>query len=276
MHGAGNDFVLIDNRDGIYNNYNALAKEVCHRRFGIGADGLMAVELSNTSDIKMVYINSDGSDATMCGNGIRCFSKFVHDNQIVKKDVFEVETADGPKEINIEKISENKSIVTVDMGPWKYESGLVPVDTAKQEYVEEKMVVNNQSFDISCLHMGVPHSVIFIDEISEELTAEIGPLIEKDSLFPNNINVNFAQVIDANTIKVDTWERGAGKTLACGTGVCSVAIVANRIKNTNKKVDVHVAGGMLTIEVNDQNVMMTGEAVTICKGEYVFWEEKDE
>lgn len=268
MHGAGNDFIIVDNRENRYNNHNELAKLTCHRHFGIGADGFMAVEKSDTCDIRMRYYNSDGSDATMCGNGIRCFSKYVHDNNMVQKSNFTVETADGIKTIDIKRIDEKKSIVSVDMGPWEYESAHVPVDTAKDEFIEEDIISKDKSFKISGVHMGVPHAVIFVEKIDGNLTCEYGPDIEKKDIFPENINVNFVEVVDEGFIKVDTWERGAGKTLACGTGVCSSAIIANRLKGTSDKVKVEVAGGWLEIEIKDGRVIMTGEAVAICEGKF--------
>jgi len=216
----------------------------------------------------MVYYNSDGSDASMCGNGIRCFSKYVHDNGMVEGDSFTVETADGPKKININRIDEKKSIVSVKMGPWQYNSSEVPVNSTEAEYIDKDIVANDKYFKISCVHMGVPHSVIFVDSINEEQTCKYGPEIEKNELFPENINVNFVEIVSDDYIKVDTWERGAGKTLACGTGVCSSAIISNRLKGINDKVEVEVAGGKLQIEIENGKVIMTGEAATICKGEF--------
>ena len=268
MHGAGNDFILVDNRNNIYENKNELAKAVCNRHFGIGADGFMVAEKSDEYDIKMIYYNSDGSDASMCGNGIRCFSKYAHDNKMVDGDTFTVETADGPKIIDIIRIDEKKSIVSVDMGQWQYNSNSVPVNSSEAEYIDKDITVNDKNFKISCVHMGVPHSVIFVDKINEEQTCKYGAEIEKDKLFPENINVNFVEIVSDNYIKVDTWERGAGKTLACGTGVCSAAIISNRLKGINSKVEVEVAGGKIQIEVKDKKVIMTGEAATICKGEF--------
>ena len=268
MHGAGNDFVIIDNRKLIYENHQELAKITCHRHFGIGADGFMVVEESENYDIQMKYYNSDGTNATMCGNGLRCFSKYVHDHGIVTNNQFTVETADGPKDINIDKLDDKKSIVCVDMGPWQYASHHVPVNTDMEEFIDQEIFVKGKSFQLSGIHMGVPHGVVFLEAIDENLTYEYGPEIEKNELFPQKINVNFVEIVDERHIKVDTWERGASKTLACGTGVCSAAILANRLKGTNKKVQVQVPGGNLEIEIKDDRVLMTGEAVVVCRGTF--------
>ena len=262
MHGAGNDFIIIDNRNLIIADKVSLVKRACHRHFGIGADGFMFVEKSNISDIKMSFYNSDGSEATMCGNGIRCFAKYVFDKKIVDKKEFAIETGDGIKNITVVKDSPKESIISVGMGTWRgYRD--------KNEKVIDTQNIESEgiSFDIHCIHMGVPHGVIFVEHIDENITTKHGQKIEKNRLFPEGINVNFVKVVDPCHLLVDTWERGAGKTLACGTGVCSSAVISNIKRNTEKEVEVKVPGGTLYIKIdNEGTVTMEGSATNICEG----------
>ena len=265
MHGAGNDFIIVDNRQNDIINPSQMAVKVCDRHFGVGADGFMLVELSKISDIKMAFYNSDGREATMCGNGIRCFAKFVYDEGIVKKESFHVETGDGIKQISIVQSEETESIVKVDMGKWTFSA--LTINQNGEEVINKKIAVGDDTIEISCVHMGVPHGVIFVDEIDENKTIRYGSIIEKNSSFPQGINVNFSKVINQQSMHVDTWERGAGKTLACGTGVCSSVIVANRLGKVGQEVVVNVAGGQLKINlINEDKITMEGKAVTICKG----------
>lgn len=265
MHGAGNDFIIVDNRQFNISNPSELALKACDRHFGVGADGFMLVEPSDNCEIKMNFYNSDGSKATMCGNGLRCFSKFVYDEGIVSKDSFKVETGDGIKQITIIESNQREAIVKVDMGQWTFSLPMINQDSEK--VMTKKIAVDNKEIEIACVHMGVPHGVVFVDEIDEKQTVEYGSVIEKDKMFPQGINVNFSKVVNQHCMNVDTWERGAGKTLACGTGVCSSVIVANCLGKIAQDVIVNVAGGQLKITITDDDkVMMEGKAVTICKG----------
>lgn len=268
MHGAGNDFIIIDNRDNRINDKSYWAQQLCDRHFGIGADGFMLVEVSSTCDIKMSFYNSDGTLAGMCGNGIRCFSKYVYDQGICNQKKFLVETGDGPKEIVVVDANVKESTVRVNMGSWNFKD--LSLSSYDELCMGKEITCYDHSFQIYCVHMGVPHSVIFTDEIKEENTVRYGSVIEKMPEFPNGTNVNFVKVLDKNKIIVDTWERGAGKTLACGTGVCSSVIIANKLSKTEKEVYVKVAGGDLKITLlPDDTAVMEGKAVTICKGSIV-------
>lgn len=269
MHGAGNDFIIVDNRKRVMENKSQTAIEVCDRHFGVGADGLVLVEDSQAYDIKMDFYNSDGSHATMCGNAIRCFVKYVFDNKILDKAAFIVETGDGPKEATVLNTDEKESVVKVDMGRWDFSAPtVIPslTDSNGKEYICHQIEVLDRSFELSCVHMGVPHGVILVDEICEEDTKRYGSVLEKHPDFPQGINVNFVKVIDESHIEVDTWERGAGKTLACGTGICSSAIIANFLNKIGKTVEVKASGGILKVTMNSGSVIMEGKAVTICKG----------
>lgn len=276
MHGAGNDFVIttVEEVEGI--DYSVLAKNVCDRHFGIGADGLMIVDESETSDVRMHYYNSDGSLGEMCGNGIRCFSKFVYEKEIVNRDVFTVETLAGEKVINLTIAKDGKvDSILVDMGVPSLKSQDVPVITERESFINEDLVIDGTSLKVSSILMGVPHTIVFTEELSEEIVYKFGPVIEKYNIYPRKTNVNFVQVINEEFMKVDTWERGAGKTLACGTGVCSSVFVANLLNYVGKKVLVNVPGGKLNITIDDDNrVFMEGTAEFICDGKYYF--DRDE
>ncbi|WP_432665179.1 diaminopimelate epimerase [Wukongibacter baidiensis] len=272
MHGAGNDFVIVTagEVDGI--DYSALAKEVCDRHFGIGADGLMIVDESKTSDVRMHYYNSDGSLGEMCGNGIRCFSRFTYEKGIVNKEVFTVETLAGEKIINLTVAEDGKAEkILVDMGIPSIEATDVPVNTEKQSFINEEITVDETSLKVSSILMGVPHTIIFTEDLTEDIVYKYGPVIEKKNIYPRKTNVNFVQIIDSEFMKVDTWERGAGKTLACGTGVCASVFVANLLNYVGKKVLVNVPGGKLNITIDNNNrVFMEGTAKLICDGKYYF------
>ena len=208
LQGIGNDFIAIDGRyDNIDNNdYKLLAKKVCHRRFSVGADGLLVVKNSNVADIEMVYYNSDGSRASMCGNGLRCFVKFVYDNNIVNKEEFDVYTLDGIKKIKINLKNKEIDTITVNMGKGSFKSCDIPVKTDKEVFINEKIHVLDRDFNINSILMGVPHTIIFVEEINMDEVHKYGPLIEKHEIFPQKTNVNFVKVIDQDNILVRTWK----------------------------------------------------------------------
>lgn len=269
MHGAGNDFIIIKPEEIKGMDYSMLAKAVCDRHFGIGADGMMVVENSETSDVKMHYYNSDGSIGEMCGNGIRCFSKFVFEKGIVRKDVLKVETLAGVKEVKFTLAGKEKvEKILVDMGKPILRARDVPVITEKESFINENIKIGDSNIVVSSILMGVPHTVIFVDEIEQEDVYKLGPQIEKHNIYPRNTNVNFVKVINREYMKVDTWERGAGKTLACGTGVCASVYVAYKLNYVDKKVEVTIPGGNLNIHIDDDTVFMEGTAEFICDGKY--------
>jgi len=273
MHGAGNDFILIRDENSSYENYSYLAKQVCHRRFGVGADGLMVVKKSTVADIRMMYYNSDGSLAEMCGNGIRCFSNFVYEKNIVSSSTFTVETLAGIKTIKISEGAPNERLIGVAMGTVQVHAHEVPVKSDKTRFFNQEIQLDKGTCIMSSVRMGVPHTVILVDDISKIDVVGLGKEIETLDMFPERTNVNFAEVINKAHMKVDTWERGAGHTLACGTGVCSAVYVAYKNELTNNQVVVDVPGGQLEITINDDDVYMEGKAVFICTGEYSFNEK---
>ncbi|MBN8048424.1 MULTISPECIES: diaminopimelate epimerase [Paraclostridium] len=267
LHGVGNDFIAIDgrfdNKDS--NDYSDLAKKVCHRRFGVGADGLLVVKTSDISDVEMVYYNSDGSRANMCGNGLRCFCKFVYDNNIVKDTEFSVYTLDGIKKISLNIESEKNYTIRVNMGKPNFNPKNIPVNTNKEVFIKEKLLIDNKEVEVSSILMGVPHTIVFVDELIKEDIYKYGKLIEENEIFPNKTNVNFVKVDDKDNIYVYTWERGCGYTLGCGTGMTASVILANYLGKTNEIVNVKSEGGSVRIELLD-DVYMIGNAVKICEG----------
>ena len=269
LQGIGNDFIAINGRNDYIdnNNYGDLAKKVCHRRFSVGADGLLVVKDNDEADVEMVYYNSDGSRASMCGNGLRCFAKFVYDNNIVNKDEFEVYTLDGIKKIKID-LNDNKDInsITVNMGRGSFQSNNIPVDTDKEVFINEKIHILDKEFIVSSMLMGVPHTVVFVDDINMEEIHKYGPIIEKHEIFPQNTNVNFVKIIDNKNILVRTWERGCGYTLGCGTGMTASVIISNFLNKVDKSVNVTSEGGSIKISLINDEAYMSGKAQKICEG----------
>lgn len=267
MHGNGNDFIVIEDLDLKLINESSLAKKLCHRNFAIGADGILIVRKSLMADIKMTIINSDGSLANMCGNGIRCFAKYVWENNLVEKtESISIETDDGIKTAFLNIDNGEVKEVTINMGIPTYTPEEIPVKS-NHEIIMEKIEIGNRNYSINSILLGVPHTVIFGK--LEDFSVEEGKTIEKYKLFPEGTNVNFCEVVNKNRIKVMTWERGAGATLACGTGSCAAVVVANKLDFVDKKVTVEIPGGTLFVEISDNGVFMTGPAVTSFIGEFM-------
>ncbi|WP_069650203.1 diaminopimelate epimerase [Caloranaerobacter ferrireducens] len=268
MHGLGNDFIIFDSTKQELPNHNELAKKVCDRHFGIGADGMIVVEHSSNSDIKMLFYNADGSQAPMCGNGIRCFAKYVFDKRLVTNKEFDVETLAGIMRPRITSSEEKISFVEVNLGKAYFSSKIIHANTDKEKILNESIEIDGDTFRISAVVVGSVHAVIFVDDLDKIDINAIGYKIENHQLFPNKINVNFCKIIDDANLQVLTWERGVGQTLACGTGAASAAVISNILHNTSKKVNVHLLGGTVEIEQRDNEVFMTGPAEVICQGVY--------
>lgn len=269
--GAGNDFILMQAlempKDAL-DNLPLLAKQVCHRQFGIGADGLMVVLPSETADFKMAYFNSDGSYAAMCGNGLRCFSAYCSHLNLTSQSTFTVETGDGIKKVQLE--CSNGYQVVVDMGQPIFVSSQVPTTLSPLENEKHLLEVAGERFYAYIMRMGVPHAVVDLDmrQYIEADFKHYGAVIEKMACFPEGINVNFVRLQDDGSLRVDTWERGAGLTLACGTGVCASAYAFYTSGKVSLPVRVAVAGGLLSIDVQNGSVFMKGPAKPIAAGEY--------
>ena len=267
MHGLGNDFVFIEDKTGQDKDYTALARAMCNRHTGIGADGLIVIVDSRVADVRMRIINSDGSEAEMCGNGIRCFAKYVYDSGIIEKKQFTVETPAGIMEITVG--ADNKAeLITINMGSPSFNRSEIPMEGADGRVLNEDLCVDGENWKITSLLMGVPHTVTYVDDVDTVDIEKIGPLFEKHEAFPKHTNINFAQQMDDRTVKVRTWERGAGATLACGTGSCSVAVASFLNGRTGREVDIQLPLGILHIEYREEdgNVYMTGPAAVSFTG----------
>ena len=269
MHGLGNDFVFIEDKTGQDKDYTALARAMCNRHTGIGADGLIVIVDSRVADVRMRIINSDGSEAEMCGNGIRCFAKYVYDSGIIEKKQFTVETPAGIMEPEITVGADNKAkLITINMGRPSFNRSEIPMEGADGRVLNEDLCVDGENWKITSLLMGVPHTVTYVDDVDTVDIEKIGPLFEKHEAFPKHTNINFAQQMDDRTVKVRTWERGAGATLACGTGSCSVAVASFLNGRTGREVDIQLPLGTLHIEYREEdgNVYMTGPAAVSFAG----------
>ena len=267
MHGLGNDFILMNKIDPKKYDLNSLAIKLCDRHQGIGADGIILILPSEIADVKMRIINSDGSEPDMCGNGIRCFAKYVYDNRINTAKSFTIETGAGV--MIPELIVENEKVlfVKVNMGAPQLERSEIPMLGAAGKVINEPLQVAGKDYKITSLLMGVPHTIVFIESLEEDELISIGKQIEKHPSFPNGTNVNFVTVMNDHEISVRTWERGAGRTLACGTGSCASAVASALNGLTGNKVTVHLALGDLFIETIDGIVYMTGSANHVFAGE---------
>lgn len=266
MHGLGNDFIIFED-DGAGRDWNALARRVCQRRLGVGADGILIVLPSDRADIRMRIINADGSEAEMCGNGIRCFAKYVYERGIVGVKDMTVETLAGIIRPKLCLQDGRVAGVSVDMGRPSFDRQSIPM-TGRGEAFDVEIEAAGQKIMGCSLLMGVPHTMVLTDDIDALDIAVLGPAIERHPVFPKKTNVNFVQVLDRDNLKVSTWERGAGLTLACGTGSCASVVAMHKKGLVNGRVAVHLAAGVLDIEyLPDGRVIMTGPAALVYKAE---------
>lgn len=268
MQGAGNDFIIFNALTNELPEYSQLAKKVCDRRFGIGADGMIVVESSTKADIKMVFYNQDGSRAPMCGNGIRCFAKYVFDNNIVKKKVFNVETLSGIMTPEVFLENEEVENVSVNLGKPIFAPAKIPVNFTGEKFIDEAIEIDKKIYNLSSLFIGTIHTILYVKDFDQIDIEKVGSQIENNQLFPQKTNVNFVKVIDKSKIEVITWERGVGITLACGTGAAASAIISSILYNVDKTVNVHLKGGNLIISQTDEQIQMIGPAKLICTGRY--------
>ncbi|MDE1865201.1 MAG: diaminopimelate epimerase [Candidatus Micrarchaeota archaeon] len=259
MQGTGNDFVVINAiSERLPSDLNAFARGIADRKFGVGCDQVLIIRKSDRADFRMQILNNDGSEVEMCGNGIRCLAKYVHDKGITSKTKLEVETLAGL--IRPEIVGDK---VKVDMG----EPKLASKDWPFGKTIKKRFEVESQTFEITLVSMGNPHCVIFVPEITDRLVLETGPKIENHSVFPNRINVEFVKAINPKELQMRVWERGTGETLACGTGASAAGVAAVLNQLTERSVTVHLKGGDLQIEWGEKNVFMTGPAKFVFEGE---------
>ena len=268
MQGLGNDYVYIDTINQNIENESTLAKFVSDRHFGIGSDGLILICKSEVADFKMRMFNADGSEAEMCGNGIRCVGKFVYDKGLTDKTTIKIETLAGIKTLTLNTKEGEVETVRVDMGEPILEPEKIPVISKEKPTNNLKLETEGKQFKFTCVSMGNPHAVTIVDSTQDFDVEKFGKAFEIDKVFPNKTNVEFIQIINRQNIKMRVWERGAGETLACGTGACASVVACCLNDLTERSVKVELLGGILKIEWNkeDNHIYMTGSATTVFEG----------
>lgn len=270
MEGLGNDYVYVNCFQEQVDNPQELAIRVSDRHFGIGSDGLILIKPSEIADFTMDMYNADGTRSEMCGNGIRCVGKYVYDYGLTKKTDILIETLAGVKKLHLAVNEKNQVYeVTVMMGEPVLKPELVPVVASGEQVVNTPINVDGTAYNITCVSMGNPHAIVFVDDVSEISIEKIGPLFEHHDLFPRRVNAEFVQIIDRDHVRMRVWERGTGETLACGTGACATAVACILNGKTNEEVTVHLLGGDLRIQWDRGKnlVYMTGPATTVFDGE---------
>lgn len=270
MHGIGNDYVYINCMRSVPDNLPSLAIEMSDRHKGIGGDGIILILPDNTADCMMRILNADGSEAQMCGNGIRCVAKYVYDNGLVKKNPLTVNTLAGIKTISLDVDSDDKvTTATVDMGRPILEAAEIPA-AGNGKIIEQAIAIGNDSYEITAVSMGNPHGVIFVDEVNDHHVLTNGPKLERHEMWPERANIEFARVIDPHTVEMRVWERGSGETMACGTGACATATAAVMTGRCEWPVTIKLTGGDLKIDCDTStgHILMTGPATTVFTGTY--------
>ncbi len=271
LHGLGNDFLMIDARSAGDVDWAGLARSACDRHFGVGGDGLLLLLASDCCDWRLRIINSDGSEAEMCGNGIRCFAKWLRDSGLETRDTFTVETLAGTITPTIVSYDGgDTALVAVDMGQPRLAPEQIPVlaDPGAQRVVSALLQVDEEPFLMTCVSMGNPHCVLFVEDLDQVSVESWGPQIERHERFPQKTNVEFVQVHARDEMTMRVWERGAGRTLACGTGACATLVAAVLNDKADRQGTVHLDGGDLRIawRAEDNHLIMTGPATTAFTG----------
>lgn len=268
MQGLGNDYVYMDAIHQKIENESSLAQFVSNRHFGIGSDGLILICKSDIADFKMRMFNSDGSEAEMCGNGIRCVGKFVYDKGLTDKTTVTIETLAGIKTLELNTKDGKVETVKVDMGEPILNPKEIPVISDEEPVKNLMLEAEGRKFKFTCVSMGNPHAITEVEDTEKFDVEKYGKVLEIDKAFPNKTNVEFIQIVDKNHVKMRVWERGAGETLACGTGACATAVACYLNGKTDRNVEVELLGGKLYIEWNEENnhIYMTGPAVTVFEG----------
>ncbi len=272
LHGLGNDYIYLNAFTGQIQEYDLaeLARILSDRHFGVGADGIVLIMPSEIADFRMRIFNSDGSEAEMCGNGIRGLVKYVYEHGMTDKTTITVETGAGVLRVALTVEDDSVVAATVDMGIPRLDRSQIPMlgEPADEPVIDQPLEVNGDSFNITCVSMGNPHCVIFVDDVDHFTVSDLGPLIENHELFPERINVEFVTVLDRGHIKMRVWERGTGETLACGTGASASVVAGVLTDRTDRQVEVELLGGPLQIEWHqNQHVFMTGPITEVFTGQ---------
>lgn len=282
MHGAGNDYIYMDSIENpAFNSipdylYPDLARKISNRHTGIGSDGLILILPSEKADFLMRIFNADGSEAQMCGNGIRCVAKYVIDRGLSSVSTLKIDTLAGVKTINYHKDEKDEvAEVTVDMGEPILQPQLIPTTIGKNgPLLSEEIRIDGEIYNITAVGMGNPHCVVFVNEITDDHVFRVGPLIENHPLFPEKTNVEFIKVVDFHKLRMRVWERGSGETMACGTGTCAATVAAFLNGKSGREVDVLVNGGTIHVnyDKNSNHLFMTGPAEFVAEGIYFYHE----
>ncbi|MDO5541157.1 MAG: diaminopimelate epimerase [Eubacteriales bacterium] len=269
MHGIGNDYVYVNCFQEMVDNPVKTAIAVSDRHFGIGSDGLILIKPSDVADGKMEMYNADGSQGAMCGNGIRCVAKYMYDYGITDKTNISVETKSGIKYLDLTVENGKVSTVKVNMGSPILKTADIPVISKKEQMIDEPVEIDGEMWKITCVSMGNPHAVTYIDDVKNLEIEKTGPKFENHKIFPDRVNTEFVRVIDRSTVEMRVWERGSGETLACGTGACATAVACILNGLTEDEVTVKLLGGDLKIfwDRKENLVYMTGSATTVFDGE---------
>ncbi len=269
MHGIGNDYVYINCFETTVENPQELAPIMSDRHKGIGSDGIVLILPSDKAAVRMRMFNKDGSEAEMCGNAIRCVGKYAYENKLVDSTKFEVETLAGNKTLELFLKDNKVETVNVDMGIPYWISKEIPVDVSSENCLKHPLEIDGKTYEISCVSVGNPHAIIFVNDVESMDIESIGSKIECHPLFPKKINVEFVELRDQSHVRMRVWERGAGETEACGTGACATALICAKLGLTERKVVVALNGGNLEIDWRENNhIFMKGEASLVFEGEF--------
>ena len=269
MHGCGNDYVYVNCFEETVENPADVARFVSDRHYGIGSDGLILICPSEIADFRMAMYNLDGSEGKMCGNGVRCIAKYVYDHHLTDKTQISLETLGGIKYLDLNIKDGKVEAVKVDMGEPILNPEDIPVNISKDVVIDEPVEVDGRIWNMTCISMGNPHAVVFVDDTKSLNLEKMGPSFEKHAIFPEQVNTEFVHVIDRHTVDMRVWERGSGETFACGTGACATAFACILNGKTEDTVLVHLVGGDLLIEYDREtnHIFMTGPATEVFSGE---------
>ncbi len=270
MHGIGNDYIYLDCINHTPERLADLAIEMSDRHTGVGGDGIILICSSSVADFRMRIFNADGSEAKMCGNASRCVAKFVFERGLTDKKDISLETLSGIKYLHINEYEGVVDLVTVDMGVPQFVPASIPVKFDGEQMIEQEIDIDGSRFDVTAVSMGNPHGVIFVDSLADTDVCGFGPQLECHEIWPDRANIEFAEILSSEEIKMRVWERGSGETMACGTGACATAVAGALTGRTSRHVTVHLRGGDLDILWNqdDGHVYMTGPAETVFDGVY--------
>jgi diaminopimelate epimerase len=270
MQGAGNDYIYVDLfHEKLTGDMSKLAVAIANRHFGVGGDGLILICPSERADARMRMFNADGSEAEMCGNGLRCVAKYVYDHGIARKEQLKIETGRGILTVDLEVKGGKAQRVRVDMGQPILEAAKIPTTLPGNPPTEAEVTIEGEAFTFTCVSMGNPHAVTFVPEITDRLVHQVGPLVEKHAAFPKRVNVEFVKVNGKTDAHMRVWERGSGETLACGTGACAAAVAGVLTGRFDRQVTIHLLGGDLDIEWGqDDHVYKTGPAIEVFSGDW--------